>query len=190
MVSAASCYTAEFWSATPVVLCVVGTTSTSVSARSTPQNVLLRLRLALRSPLTCRAAVLKVCSALHLVWSHLGFHANPNEKSVVKHLSKNMAMTLWCHSDAGPSTSTFGHRRDLASWDSGSSEAVDDRGNTIGGSIVDVWRLCFFDVGVHRRWWAQAAGEQEPPVGPTARDDQVLVEVALTRMCASVLRSI
>ena len=54
LVSAASWYTAEFWSTTPVVLCVVGTTSTSVSARSTPQDVPLRLRLAPRSPLTCR----------------------------------------------------------------------------------------------------------------------------------------
>ena len=57
LVSAASWYTAEFWSTTPVVLCVVGTTSTSVSARSTPQDVPLRLRLALRSPLTCRQQV-------------------------------------------------------------------------------------------------------------------------------------
>ena len=38
LVSAASWYTAKFWSTTPVVLCVVGTTSTSVSARSTPQT--------------------------------------------------------------------------------------------------------------------------------------------------------
>ena len=52
-----SWYTAEFWSTTPVVLCVVGTTSTSVTARSTPQDMPLSLRLALRSPLTCRQQV-------------------------------------------------------------------------------------------------------------------------------------
>ena len=34
LVSAASWYTAEFWSTTAVVLCVVGTTSASISARS------------------------------------------------------------------------------------------------------------------------------------------------------------
>ena len=38
------------------VLRVVGTTSTSVSARSTAQDLPLRLRLALRLPFTCRAA--------------------------------------------------------------------------------------------------------------------------------------
>ena len=40
-----------------MVLCVVGTTSTPVSARSTPQDVPLRLRLALQAPLTCRQQV-------------------------------------------------------------------------------------------------------------------------------------
>ena len=57
-----------------------------------------------------RSISLKVCSALHFVWSYLGFHANPSQRSVVEHLPNSVPMTLWCtaHSDAGPSTSTFG----------------------------------------------------------------------------------
>ena len=49
-----------------------------------------------------RSISLKDYSALHFVWSYLGFHANPCQKSV--------KMTLWCtaQSDAGPSTSTLG----------------------------------------------------------------------------------
>ena len=42
LVSAASWYAAEFWTRTPAVLRVVGTTTTSVSTRSTPQDLLLR----------------------------------------------------------------------------------------------------------------------------------------------------
>ena len=58
--------------------------------------------------------MLKVCSALHLVSSYLGFHVNPSQKLVVEHLPNNVLMTLCCtaQSDAGPSTSTFGTQDD------------------------------------------------------------------------------
>ena len=56
LISTTSWYTAEFWSKTSAVLRVVGTTSTSVSARSTPQELPLGLRVALRSTFTYRAA--------------------------------------------------------------------------------------------------------------------------------------
>ena len=61
----------NFWSSTPAVLRVVSTTSTSDSARSTPQNLPL-------APIDSTSTLhvqgsksisLKVCSALHLVWS-------------------------------------------------------------------------------------------------------------------------
>ena len=59
---------------------------------------------------TSTSISLKVGSALHLIWSYLGFHVNPSQKSVVEHLPNNVLMTLCCtaNSDAGPSTSTFG----------------------------------------------------------------------------------
>ena len=46
----------NLWSTSSAVLRVVETTSASDSARSTPQDLPLRLRLTLRSPFTCRAA--------------------------------------------------------------------------------------------------------------------------------------
>ena len=58
---------------------------------------------------TSKSISLKVGSALHLIWSYLGFHVNPSQKSVVEHLPNNVLMTLCCtaHSDAGPSTSYY-----------------------------------------------------------------------------------
>ena len=74
-------------------------TSTSVSARSTPQDLPLRLP---TITLLVQGSLAKVYSALHFVWSYLGFHLNPK--------SEIGEVTLWrtAHSDASPSTSTFG----------------------------------------------------------------------------------
>ena len=112
LVSAASWYTTEFWSTTPTVLRMVGATSTSVSARSIATG--LAVKTPINSTITLhvqgsRSISMKVCSTLHFVWSYLGFHANPSQRSVVEHLPNNVSMTLCCtaHSDTGPYTSTF-----------------------------------------------------------------------------------